>query len=42
VVPAGRDQAVRAVLAWGGGSGACTTGPYDDRDDLAFQVGGGP
>ncbi|HLM46113.1 MAG TPA: RCC1 domain-containing protein, partial [Myxococcaceae bacterium] len=36
----GNTQAVRAVFRYGGTAGACTSGPYDDRDDLAFAVAG--
>ncbi|MCY1078280.1 Ig-like domain-containing protein [Archangium lansingense] len=43
VLPAGRLQAVRAQFRVGGNSGsACSTGPLDDHDDLAFAVDSGP
>jgi kumamolisin len=38
-LPAGSLQAVRAVFRNGGRPSACTTGIYDDHDDLAFAVG---
>jgi trimeric autotransporter adhesin len=34
-------QAIRAQLRFGGTAGTCTTGSYNDRDDLTFQVGTG-
>jgi Regulator of Chromosome Condensation (RCC1) repeat protein len=38
-VPTGaRMQAVRAALRRGGVASPCTTGPYDDRDDLVFAT----
>ncbi len=37
----GATQAVRAAFRYGGSAAPCTQGPYDDRDDLAFDVGGG-
>lgn len=39
-LPAGAStQAVRAVFRYGGTAIACSSGAYDDRDDLAFAVG---
>lgn len=38
-LPAGSSlQAVRANFRYSGSASACTTGPYDDRDDLVFAV----
>jgi hypothetical protein len=37
-LPAGNLQAVRASFRKGGTSSACSTGSYDDHDDLAFAV----
>jgi large repetitive protein len=34
-------QAVRATIRYGTAPAACTTGPYDDHDDLAFAVAAG-
>ncbi|AKJ03808.1 Ig-like protein group 3 [Archangium gephyra] len=43
VLPAGFLQAVRAQFRAGGGSSsACSTGSYDERDDVAFAVNGDP
>ncbi|HZH18497.1 MAG TPA: Ig-like domain-containing protein [Archangium sp.] len=43
VLPAGKLQAVRAQFRVGGGNGsACSTGPLDDHDDVAFAVDSGP
>jgi hypothetical protein len=43
VLPAGYLQAVRAQFRSGGDSGsACSTGSYDERDDVAFAVDGDP
>lgn len=36
VLPAGAQQVVRAVFRYAGTAGVCTTGPYDDHDDLVF------
>ncbi len=36
VLPAGSLQAVRANYRNGGSAGSCTTGSFDDRDDLMF------
>jgi alpha-tubulin suppressor-like RCC1 family protein len=36
----GGTQAVRAAFRYMGSPGTCTSGSYDDRDDLAFAVGG--
>lgn len=35
------QQAVRATIRYGGDAGECTSGPYDDHDDLAFAVSAG-
>ncbi|HZN95121.1 MAG TPA: hypothetical protein VFB81_20545, partial [Myxococcales bacterium] len=35
------QQAIRASLRFGGASGSCVAGSYNDRDDLIFQVGTG-
>jgi hypothetical protein len=40
-LPAGGTQAVRAAFRHGGAAAICTEGGYDDRDDLAFEVGAG-
>lgn len=37
-LPAGTTQAVRAVFRWGGTRASCTTGAYDDKDDLVFAA----
>ncbi|WP_051256709.1 RCC1 domain-containing protein [Cystobacter fuscus] len=38
-VPTGSGvQAIRAALRRGGVASPCTTGPYDDRDDLVFMA----
>ncbi|HYO56780.1 RCC1 domain-containing protein, partial [Archangium sp.] len=34
-------QAVRAAFSYGGSTGPCSSGSYNDRDDLAFAVAGG-
>jgi subtilisin family serine protease len=40
VLPTGSLQAVRAGFRYGGsGPSACSTGAYDDHDDLVFAVG---
>ncbi|WNG57901.1 S8 family serine peptidase [Archangium gephyra] len=42
-LPAGELQAVRAQYRVGSGNGsACSTGPQDDHDDVAFAVDSGP
>ncbi len=38
---AGSVQAVRAAFRYGGDPATCTTGAYDDRDDLVFAVADG-
>ncbi|WP_083969068.1 Ig-like domain-containing protein [Hyalangium minutum] len=38
VLPSGTLQAVRGNFRYGGSAGTCTTGSYDDRDDLVFAV----
>ncbi len=38
-LPAGSLQAVRAVFRYTGTAGSCTTGAYDDHDDLIFATG---
>ena len=40
-LPAGTLQAVRGVFRYTGVAGTCSTGSYDDRDDLVFAVGDG-
>jgi aqualysin 1 len=40
-LPAGSLQAVRAAFRYNGSAASCSTGSYDDRDDLVFAVGGG-
>ena len=40
-LPAGGLQAIRGNYQYSGAAGACTTGAWDDRDDLAFAVGSG-
>ena len=40
-LPAGDLQAVRVNFRYSGSAGSCTSGSYDDRDDLVFRVGGG-
>jgi leucyl aminopeptidase len=37
-LPAGATQAVRAQFRYGGAAGTCTSGGYNDRDDLIFAV----
>ncbi len=41
-LPAGSLQAVRAQFRYQGSASACTSGGYNDRDDLVFAVGGAP
>jgi len=38
-LPTGALQAVRATFRFSGHANVCTTGSYDDHDDLAFAVG---
>jgi subtilisin family serine protease len=38
-LPAGGLQAVRGNFRYSSTAGSCTTGGYDDRDDLVFAVG---
>ena len=38
ILPAGGLQAVRARLAWAAPASACGSSPYDDQDDLTFEV----
>jgi len=40
-LPAGSLQAVRANFRYQGSASPCSTGSYDDHDDLVFAVGGG-
>jgi aqualysin 1 len=40
-LPAGELQAVRGNYRYLGSQGSCTTGTYDDRDDLVFATGAG-
>ncbi len=37
-LPAGGVQAVRGTFRYGGSADACTTGGYDDHDDIVFAV----
>jgi PKD repeat protein len=37
-LPAGNLQAVRGSFRYNGAVGSCSTGSYDDRDDLVFPV----
>ncbi|HEY8208327.1 MAG TPA: Ig-like domain-containing protein [Myxococcaceae bacterium] len=39
-LPSGTLQAVRAQFRYSGSAAACSTGSYDDHDDLIFAVGG--
>ena len=41
VLPSGSLQAVRANFRYQGSASSCSTGAYDDHDDLIFAVGGG-
>jgi hypothetical protein len=41
-LPAGPQPVVRAGWRYLGSAAACTTGSFDDHDDLAFAVVGGP
>jgi hypothetical protein len=38
VPPSGMLQAIRGTFRFGGTVGSCTSGSYDDHDDLAFPV----
>jgi len=38
-LPAGSLQAVRANFRYTGSASSCSTGAYDDHDDLVFAVG---
>jgi len=40
-LPQGSEQAVRVQFRYGGSIGTCTSGSYNDHDDLVFSVGGG-
>ncbi|MEM1207253.1 MAG: hypothetical protein AAGN66_28725, partial [Acidobacteriota bacterium] len=40
-LPTGSLQAIRANFRYQGSAAPCTTGTYDDADDLVFAVGGG-
>src|SRR5712671_1468809 len=40
-LPSGSLQAVRANFRYTGSASSCSTGAYDDHDDLIFAVGGG-
>ena len=40
-LPVGSKQAVRVQFRYGGSVGSCSSGGYNDRDDLVFTVGGG-
>jgi bacterial leucyl aminopeptidase len=37
-LPTGSLQAVRAQFRYQGEASVCTTGPYNDHDDLIFHV----
>jgi hypothetical protein len=37
-LPAGTLQAIRGQFRYGGGTGPCTAGSYNERDDLVFAV----
>jgi hypothetical protein len=39
-LPSGSLQAIRANFRYQGSASACSTGAYDDHDDLIFAVGG--
>jgi hypothetical protein len=41
VLPSGSLQAVRANFRYQGSASSCSTGSYDDHDDLVFAVGAG-
>ncbi|MCB9652184.1 MAG: S8 family serine peptidase [Deltaproteobacteria bacterium] len=41
VLPAGSLQAIRGQFRYNSSTAACSTGSYNDRDDLVFAVGGG-
>jgi len=38
VLPSGQLQAIRGQFRYGTAAGSCTSGPYNDRDDLVFAV----
>src|SRR5262249_3056004 len=40
-LPSGSLQAVRANFRFGGAASSCSTGSFDDHDDLIFAVGAG-
>jgi hypothetical protein len=40
-LPSGSSQAVRAQFRYTGSASSCSTGAYDDHDDLVFAVGAG-
>jgi hypothetical protein len=40
-LPSGNSQAVRAQFRYTGTASSCSTGAYDDHDDLVFAVGAG-
>ena len=40
-LPQGSSQAVRVQFRYGGSIGSCSSGGYNDRDDIVFTVGGG-
>jgi subtilisin family serine protease len=42
VLPEGELQAVRGQFRYSGSASPCTSGGYNDRDDLVFAVGGVP
>jgi hypothetical protein len=39
ILPAGSLQAIRGVYRYSGSASPCSTGGWDDRDDLVFAVG---
>jgi len=39
-LPSGSLQAIRGNFRYGGSASSCSTGGYDDHDDLIFAVGG--
>ncbi len=41
-LPSGGSQAVRAQFRYNGSASSCSTGAYDDHDDLVFAVQRGP
>ncbi len=37
-LPFGSQQAIRGVFRYGGSAGPCVSGPFNDHDDLSFNV----